>query len=381
MRDDRVSGISLAERGAERHFAVGVALMAVLPILTLGYLATMGLLGVEVPALVRVALAAVVVVTGILGFLVLRNYPDSVAKLRVYADRMANGDLPEDVVLAGDEGDITAIEGSMKRIVARLKQRVDALEIERSVLEQRLYQAQRIAGMGVMAGGISRDLGEVLTGIQAEVETLRDGLAAGSDDWNCADEIAQKVEKGWALADLLRLYGSGGSTEMAEFDPAPVLHEIIELLEAYVLEKAELTVALPCGLSSIRGDVTQVQQLTSNLVMNAVEAVGDGKGSVQVSLSVADFAETELVDAQPAEQVRAGRYACLEVSDTGRGMGKEERARIFDPFFSTKPGHRGVGLAVALGIVRSHDGMICVAGEPGKGTTVRVLFPLGEDSV
>ena len=378
MGDDRRGRFSLAQRGAERHFAVGVALMAVLPALTLGYLVTMDLLGFEEPAQVCLALALVVFVTGILGFAVLRKYPDSVAKLRAYTGRMAAGELPEDVVLSGDESDISAIESSMKRIVERLKERVDTLEVERSVLEQRLHLAQKMAGMGVMAGGIARDLGDLLNGIQAQVESLQDELEAGSGAWACADEIAQNVDKGWALSDLLQLYGSGGSAEMSELDPVSVLREIIGLLEAYVLDKAELTVELPDGLPSIRGDVTQVQQLATNLVMNAVDAVGDGKGAVKVSLAVADFTEAELADAQPAAQVRAGRFVCLEVADAGRGMGAEEKARIFDPFFSTKPGRRGTGLAVVLGIIRAHDGMILVASEPGEGTTVRALFPVAD---
>lgn len=378
MSDGNPSRFSLVRHGARRHFAVGVALMAVLPSLALGYLVAMDLIGVEVPWAVRLALSAAVPANGILGFVVLREYPDSVAKLRDYTRRMADGGLPEDMALAAGENDIAAIEGSMKQIVERLRQRVDTLEVERSALEQRLHQAQKMAGMGVMAGGIVRDLGGLLGGIQSQVEVLRDALVAGSAQWGCVDEIAQKVEKGWALARQLDLYGTGRGAEMSEFDLAPALREIIGLLEVYVLEKTALTHDLPLGLPTIQGDVMRVQQIATNLIMNALDAVGEEGGAVSVSLAFRDLTEADLADAQPAAQVRSGRYACLAVADSGRGMGAEEKARVFDPFFSTKPGHRGTGLADVLGIVRAHDGLVQVESEPGKGSTFRVLFPVAD---
>jgi len=126
-----------------------------------------------------------------------------------------------------------------------------------------------------------------------------------------------------------------------------------------------------------------------NLVMNASESYGDSPGTVRIRLGAGLFddgfvsgtvsASWRSTDSPPP----AGDYAYIEVSDDGCGMPADHLARIFDPFFSTKFTGRGLGLAVLLGIVRTHSGMISVASAPGVGSTFRVLFPatLPEDAV
>jgi CheY-like chemotaxis protein len=118
-----------------------------------------------------------------------------------------------------------------------------------------------------------------------------------------------------------------------------------------------------------------------NLVINAAEAVGDkGSGAVIArtgaqSVDEACIREFELDAAGGASGLSPGRYVYLEVIDTGIGMDEATKARIFDPFFTTKFTGRGLGLAAALGIVRSHKGALSVSSLPGAGSAFRVLFP------
>ena len=115
-----------------------------------------------------------------------------------------------------------------------------------------------------------------------------------------------------------------------------------------------------------------------NLVINASEAMGETPGTITVSTSRATH--RDLSASKATESVSVG-YVRLEVSDTGCGMPADKRARIFDPYFTTKFGGRGLGLAVVQGVVRTHGGAINVVSAPGRGTTFQILFPCWAEDV
>jgi len=125
----------------------------------------------------------------------------------------------------------------------------------------------------------------------------------------------------------------------------------------------------------VRADAGQVQQVIMNLITNASEAIGEASGVVTVSTG-AMHCDTEYLDrSRLADRPHPGFFAWVEVADTGCGMDAETKARLFEPFFTTKFAGRGLGMAAVLGIVRGHGGAIMVESEPGRGTTIRVLFP------
>jgi two-component system cell cycle sensor histidine kinase/response regulator CckA len=117
-----------------------------------------------------------------------------------------------------------------------------------------------------------------------------------------------------------------------------------------------------------------------NLIINGAEAVGEEQGgTVVVTTRVQQVDECYIRDAFAPNEIRPGKYICLEVHDTGCGMDEETKAKIFDPFFTTKFTGRGLGLAAVLGIVRGHKGALKVYSTPGKGTTFKVLLPATEE--
>jgi len=141
-------------------------------------------------------------------------------------------------------------------------------------------------------------------------------------------------------------------------------------------ENVEIHYELPKDLPSVDGDATQLGQVVTNLVANALESLGPGPTTITIRTG-----ETVLAESLPnlipglGESLPAGRYVFLEVKDSGSGMTQETLSRIFDPFFTTKFTGRGLGLAAVLGIVRSHEGGIEIDSRVGKGTLFRVLFP------
>jgi CheY-like chemotaxis protein len=128
-------------------------------------------------------------------------------------------------------------------------------------------------------------------------------------------------------------------------------------------------------LPPVRADGTQIRQVVLNLLSNAAEACELGTGRIRLATSLHEHSGA-LPPADVSEGVlEPGPYVCLEVGDTGCGMRRSTLQRIFDPFYSTKPSGRGLGLAAVLGIVRGHGGAIQVRSRPGEGSTFRLLLP------
>ena len=153
-------------------------------------------------------------------------------------------------------------------------------------------------------------------------------------------------------------------------------HSLQSTLPKHV--QLELDLAEP--LANIEADASQIQQVVMNLMINAAESVSeDTQGNVRVATNMAEL-DMSGAAFGPGE-LTPGKYVVLTVQDNGCGMDEDTKARIFDPFFSTKFTGRGLGLAAVLGIVRSHRGALEVASVPGKGSTFTVMFPATEGEV
>ncbi|MDD5761548.1 MAG: response regulator, partial [bacterium] len=159
-----------------------------------------------------------------------------------------------------------------------------------------------------------------------------------------------------------------------------LVEEMAHLLKTAISKKAILNLNLERGLPPIEADPSQIRQVAMNLIINASEAIGDRSGVITVSVGATRCDEEYLRRTEMRDDLAPGLYVHLEVTDTGIGMDAETRARIFEPFFSTKFTGRGLGLAAVLGIVRTHKGALKVYSEPGKGTTFKILFPALEDA-
>jgi len=157
-----------------------------------------------------------------------------------------------------------------------------------------------------------------------------------------------------------------------------VVEEMADLIESTISKKARLQLSFDPSTPTVEADVNQMRQVVLNLITNASEALGDESGTITIATGALDADREYLANYELAVDLPAGRYAYLDVTDTGSGMDEETRARIFDPFYTTKFTGRGLGLAAALGIVRGHRGAIKVYSEVGRGTSFKMLFPASE---
>ena len=243
---------------------------------------------------------------------------------------------------------------------------------ERKNFQQQLRQSQKMESLGVLAGGVAHDFNNLLTGILGNASLAYDRLDPSNPSRNLLRDVVVASRRAADLTRQLLAFAGKSRLVIEDIDIPALITELVPLVEKSIPEGAELRLDLTP--MSIRADVSQIQQVVMNLIINAAEAIGEGNtGTVFITTRVREFRE-------PIEhQVAAGTYGCLEVRDTGCGMEESTVARIFDPFFSTKFTGRGLGLAAARGIVHGHRGAITVKSTPGVGSTFAVMFPACED--
>ena len=253
---------------------------------------------------------------------------------------------------------------------------------ERKRFSERLQQTQKLESLGVLAGGIAHDFNNLLTGIMGNASIVLEDLPAESPARENLDAVVTASERAAALTRQLLAYAGKGRFVIERLNLSELVREITSLLKTSVPRTVELALELEEDLPSMEGDAAQIQQLIMNLVINAAEAVEDGKTE-----TVRIITRTEWVDQPAIDQmftpngIAPGRYVALEVRDAGSGMDAVTLSRIFDPFFTTKFTGRGLGLAAALGIVRGHKGALHVESVPGEGSTFKVLFPVSAGPV
>jgi signal transduction histidine kinase/ActR/RegA family two-component response regulator len=247
---------------------------------------------------------------------------------------------------------------------------------ERAEHERRLARAQRLESLGLLAGGVAHDFNNLLTVVLASAAMLRD-VVKDPDAAGDVEAIAGAARRGRDLATQLLAMGRAQALDVRAIDVNAQVEELARLLRRVLPAGITLEVKPAAGLPPVSGDPSRIDQLLMNLCLNARDAMPDG-GRLSLETGVEDLGPS-FVEAHP--WARPGHYVLVTVTDTGVGMAPEVRERIFEPFFTTKaPSERsgsGLGLAVAYGIVRQHDGLLHCYSEPGVGTCFKIYLPQG----
>jgi two-component system, chemotaxis family, CheB/CheR fusion protein len=253
---------------------------------------------------------------------------------------------------------------------------------ERKRFERQLQHTQKLESLGLLAGGIAHDFNNLLTGILGNASL---GLTEAPNSPQSHRYFREIVSASQRAADLTRqmlAYAGKGRFVVERIDLSQLVREIEPLIHTSVPKMVAIQLDLASGLPAVEADTAQIQQLVMNLIINGAEAIGEGKaGSVVVRTETRDLSAEEIQGEFPNDHLVPGKYVVIEVRDTGAGMDEETQARIFDPFFTTKFQGRGLGLAAASGIVRSHRGALRVYSSPGRGTSFQVFLPALADSV
>jgi PAS domain S-box-containing protein len=246
-------------------------------------------------------------------------------------------------------------------------------EQEREALEKRLYHAQKMEAVGVLAGGAAHNFNNLLSVIQNYASFVIEELdeddpkRADMDEIVAASKRASKIVK-----ELLAFSRTEGA------DPDPVnLNDVVSdaegLIRGTIGNAVRLRVRTEQCLSACFINPGQMDQIILNLVLNARQAMPDGGDlTIETSNQVVSVAE-----AKSHPGLSQGDYVSVSVSDTGIGMSEEVKSRIFEPFFTTKGRAvaSGLGLASVYGIVKQWGGYVAVKSEVGSGTTMTIYLP------
>jgi PAS domain S-box-containing protein len=245
---------------------------------------------------------------------------------------------------------------------------------ERERLEAQLLHAQKLEAVGRLAGGVAHDFNNLLTVIVGFGSELCETLPPGTPAREAADAILQAAERASRLTKSLLAYSRKQVLKPRSVDLRETVRDAAQLVERIIGEDVELAVVLPDASVPVVADPGQLEQVLMNLSTNARDAMPLG-GRLTLTMSVETISDEH---ARGWGLRRGGRYAQVEVRDTGQGMTAEVRARIFEPFFTTKEKGKGtgLGLAIAYGIVRQHEGHVQVRSTPGAGTTVTLFLPM-----
>ncbi len=254
-----------------------------------------------------------------------------------------------------------------------ISERIQAEETRLS-LERQVQHAQKLESLGVLAGGIAHDFNNLLMVISGAAELVAEDLDANRAAHDNIQLIQQAGSQAADLCKQMLAYAGRGKFVTEAFDLDELIRGMEALLRATVSKKAKLELRLPTTPLVIEGDLSQLQQVVMNLVLNAAEAIGDAEGAIVVSGGIAQL-EAKDLDANLAANFPDGRCVLIEVSDTGCGMNEETIGRVFEPFFTTKFAGRGLGMSAVQGIVRSHHGFIRVVSELGRGSVFSICLP------
>ena len=309
---------------------------------------------------------------------------------RVHPDDLQRIRLAYAAMLAGENFDLEyrlVFDGRMKWVSSKATLEMDGTfrtphlvgvtqDISaRTKLEEQLRQSQKMDAFGQLAGGVAHDFNNLLTVINGFASLLLDEIPPGEMRREYVEQIQQAGERAAALTRQLLTLGRREFTEPRIIDLNAIASRSETMLKRLIGENIIVLTNYLQNLPSIKADPGQIDQVILNLAVNARDAMPNG-GRMTIATSIC--LHNQLEAAPGLEELPSGEYVQFLVSDTGIGMTEDVRARIFEPFFSTKGVGKGTGLGLSTvyGIVKQNNGAIAVESEPGAGATFRILFPI-----
>jgi PAS domain S-box-containing protein len=244
---------------------------------------------------------------------------------------------------------------------------------ERIKLEQQLRHSQKMDAIGQLTGGVAHDFNNILTVITGTIEILAEGVAGNENLTEIAHLIDEAAQRGAQLTAQLLAFARKQPLQPRQINPNTLLQETTKLLKPLLGEHIEIATILDQTAWPAMVDPSQLSTALINLAVNARDAMPDG-GKLTLEIHNAVLDDTY---ARAHNEVQAGNYVMVAVSDTGAGIPDSIKDKIFEPFFSTKDIGKGTGLGLSMvyGFVKQSGGHIKVYSEQGSGTTIKLYLP------
>jgi len=297
-----------------------------------------------------------------------RCAPDKKEELRKLFERLKSGETPHtgEWDLLAASGRRTAISWVLSPLKGETGETVGVVATgrdlsERRRLEAQIIHAQKLAALGVMAGGIAHEIRNPLAVCSSAAQFLKNPTIGPELQRECIEKILSGIQRASSIIEsLLRFSRPSSESEMTEVDLAEVIRESLRLFRSQAkVEKISISEDYPDVKVAVHGNANLLQQMFLNVFLNALNSMPGG-GRMNVSLSV------------------RANVASVRIEDTGCGITQEDLDKIFDPFFTLSPAGRGsgLGLSICYSIVKQHLGNIEVHSTVGVGTIFTVELPI-----
>ncbi len=256
------------------------------------------------------------------------------------------------------------------------------VETDKAALEAQNRQLQKAESLRCMAGAIAHHFNNQLSVVIGNLELAMIMLSQGTRPLENIRDATNASHRAAEMSGLMLTYLGQTFQKREPLNLSEPCRQTLRMLLKTMPKHVRVVTDLPSSGPVITSNAGEIKQLLTNLLTNAWEAVGEGQGSIHLALKMVSPTQMQIPMAhrfpigwQPQDHA----YVCLEVADTGSGIAESDIEKIFDPFFSSKFTGRGLGGAVILGIVRTHNGGVTVESEPGRGSTFRVFFPAPDE--
>lgn len=251
-----------------------------------------------------------------------------------------------------------------------------AQEIDDEAAEEETQRERRMESVSTLAGGMAHQFNNALSAVTGNLDLMNLDLLNVDPPVRktlsrYTERIKDSVDRMGRLTRQLLAYARGGRYSPALVPFSTYVRYNLSLLGHTIPSSITLDTEFSSEDRKVEIDTNQLQMVLSSVLLNAVESI-EGKGAIRVSTGTEDFRQK---DPHRPRGLRPGSYVYLMVEDTGEGMDEATRARIFEPFFSTKFQGRGLGMAAVYGVVRNHGGWVSVDSTKGAGTRVKIWLP------
>lgn len=298
--------------------------------------------------------------------------------------------LMESVVVQGHDGsisfecltaisDVTACkeaEQKLKQLNETLEQRVAERAKELVNMKEQLYHAQKLDSLGRLAGSVAHDFNSILMAIMGYASLAESELEANGPVREYVEKILESSNKAKNVTQSLLAFSRKQPLQMEPVNLNDIISNIERLIVRYAGENIHCKLLLSDKAVQVTADRDKIEQVLMNLTNNAVDAMPSG-GTLTIRTDIV------VLNAEQAKRhrlTRAGAHGVITISDTGIGMNDEIMGKIFEPFFTTKERGKGTGLGlpIAYGIIKQHNGLITVDSIPGTETTFNIFLPITE---
>ncbi len=296
--------------------------------------------------------AAIIFIGIMLGLMAARNILKPILILNEGVKQVGEGELGVEVPVIG-MGEIKELAGSFNKMSVKLKELVDAI---RSA-QKNLVRTEKLYAIGEFSAGVAHEIRNPLTSIKMLFQTVKSRKETMSQqDIEVIEKEINRIDR---IIQSFLAFARPEKIEMSEVNIKNVLDDVITITKPKMSQcEIKLQQTLPPELPNIHGNFDALKQVFLNLVLNAIQAMDKNGGTLGIEALTADGALS------------------IIIKDTGMGIPDKYLKKVFDPFFTTKKDGTGMGLALTHNIVNDHSGSIDIESVPGKGTSVKVEFPI-----